>query len=64
MQILRFDSRFPNPRYRESIAGLMADLAIAPVVCRENRGNVFGRVWRGMEAPEFVPMPHPMATGG
>jgi hypothetical protein len=55
MQILRFDSRFPNPRYRASVASLMKDLATAPVVCAENRPGVLERVWRGMEAPELVP---------
>ena len=55
MQILRFDSRFPNPRYRASVAGFVKDLATAPVVCSERRPGVLERVWRGMEAPEFVP---------
>jgi len=57
MQVLRFDSRFPNPRYREWIDLLMGDLANAPVVCRENLGGVFGRVWRGIEAPDLMPIP-------
>lgn len=58
MQVLRFDSRFPNPRYREWIEALMTDLVMAPVVCRENLGGVLGRVWRGMEAaPDLAPVP-------
>jgi hypothetical protein len=56
MQVLRFDSRFPNPRYGEWIAALMGDLANSPVVCRENRGGVFSHVWRGIETPELMPM--------
>jgi len=55
MQILRFDSRFPNPKYRAWIASLTADLLNSPVVCRENLTSVFGRVWRGMDAPPLVP---------
>jgi hypothetical protein len=35
----------------------MYDLAMAPVVCRENLGGVFGRMWRGMETPDLMPMP-------
>jgi hypothetical protein len=61
MQVLRFDSRFPNPRYREWIGSLMSDLAGAPVVCRERRRSVFGRLWRGIEAPGFAP--EPVSTG-
>jgi hypothetical protein len=57
MQVLRFDSRFPNPRYSDWIGALMGDLANSPVVCRENLGGVFGRVWRGMEAPDLLPAP-------
>ncbi|HEX3745920.1 MAG TPA: hypothetical protein VHW09_18390 [Bryobacteraceae bacterium] len=41
MQILRFDSRSPNPRYRSWVDGLMADLVSAPVVYRESRARVF-----------------------
>jgi hypothetical protein len=57
MQVLRFDSRFPDPRYREWVGALMGDLASSPVVCRENRGGVFGRVWHGMGTPGIVPVP-------
>jgi hypothetical protein len=56
MQILRFDSRFANPKYREWILNLMVDLANAPVVCRENRDGVFRNVWRGIEVPGLVPV--------
>jgi hypothetical protein len=57
MQALRFDSRFPNPRYRNWIGALMGDLANSPVVCRENSEGVFGRVWNGMDALEPVLVP-------
>ncbi len=56
MQILRFDSRFPNPKYRAWVASLTADLLNSPVVCRENLSSVFGRVWRGMDAPPRAPV--------
>jgi len=35
MQILRFDSRAPNPRYRGWVVSLMGELLHAPVICRE-----------------------------
>jgi hypothetical protein len=62
MQVLRFDSRLPNAKYREWVDSLRYDLAMAPVVCREtvvsreNLGGVFERMWRGMETPELMPM--------
>lgn len=61
MQILRFDSRFPNPKYHDWVVDLMTDLRNAPVVCRENLTGVLGRVWRGMEAHDLVPVP--LSTG-
>jgi len=63
MEILRFDSRFPNPKYRDWVCGLMADLRSAQVVSRENPGGVFGRVWRGMETPELELVPPPASVG-
>ena len=63
MQILQFDSRSPNPKYSDWISDLIADLVSAPVVCRENPTPVFGRVWRGMERPDFAPLT-PASTGG
>ncbi|MEI9976280.1 MAG: hypothetical protein WDO73_32060 [Ignavibacteriota bacterium] len=56
MQVLRFDSRRPNPRYRNWVAGLKSDLVNSPVVCRENLTGVLGRVWRGMDSHELVPV--------
>lgn len=33
MQVLRFDSRFPNPKYREMVAEFRSSLTTAPVIC-------------------------------
>lgn len=55
MQILRFDSRSPNPKYREWVTHLMEDLMASPVVCRESRSFSSARAWRGAGSPEFVP---------
>jgi hypothetical protein len=54
MQILQFDSRSPNAKYRGWISELMSELAVAPVICRESRLPVFERMWREIEAPEFA----------
>jgi len=50
MQILRFDSRFPNPRYRPWVNSLMVDLADAPVIGRELRPSVFAAVCAGVSS--------------
>jgi hypothetical protein len=57
MQMLRFDSRLPNPKYGEWIESLMGELASAPVVCREDPAGLFGPVWRGMETHGLIPVP-------
>jgi hypothetical protein len=56
MQVLRFDSRFPSPKYRGLVSALMGDLANSPVVCRASLTGMLGRVWGGVEAPESVPV--------
>jgi hypothetical protein len=33
MQMLRFDSRFPNPRYEEAVQDILRMLTDVPVVC-------------------------------
>ncbi len=38
MEVLRFDSRFPNPRYREWIAELALLLTTSPVICAVPQG--------------------------
>jgi len=53
MQVLQFDSRSPNPKYRDWILNLGAELADGPVVCRE---TALARVWRGFEAPALTPV--------
>jgi hypothetical protein len=63
MQILYFDSRSPNPKYRAWIQDLMGDLAGAPVVCRENPTVALGQAWRGIKAPEFIPQGDPVSIG-
>jgi hypothetical protein len=35
MEILQFDSRFPNPKYRDAVREFSAALSLAPVICRE-----------------------------
>jgi hypothetical protein len=35
MQMLRFDSRFPNPRYEEAVQDILATLVDVPVICGE-----------------------------
>jgi hypothetical protein len=44
MEMLEFDSRRPNPKYREWVAEYARELSVAPVFCRQN-GNV------GLELP-------------
>ena len=63
MQILQFDSRSPHPRYRDWILDLMDNLQNAPIVGRETTSAVLGRVWRGIEAPDYVGL-SPVSTGG
>jgi hypothetical protein len=48
MEVLFFDSRFPNAKYRASVAGLSEILAESPVVCRE-RVPMPHRMMRGFE---------------
>jgi hypothetical protein len=45
MEMLRFDSREPNPKYKQQIDQLRADLPRIPVVCRESPG-----LWRNLAA--------------
>jgi hypothetical protein len=52
MEVLRFDSRFPNSKY----AGWVADLALVmqetPVICRGGATAAFGGIWSLIPAPE------------
>jgi hypothetical protein len=36
MEVLRFDSRYPNPKYREWVDQLVSCLSTSPVICRTN----------------------------
>jgi hypothetical protein len=57
MEVLQFDSRFPNPKYQGKVRELSASLITAPVVCRETRATSFCDKWRGLEvSPVNLPM--------
>jgi hypothetical protein len=49
MQVLHFDSRFPNPKYQSWVKELAADLTAAPVICRESFKATLQSVLRGFE---------------
>lgn len=51
MEVLAFDSRFPNPKYYNSVKELSVALGESPVVCREGAKSNFSRTRRGYEAP-------------
>jgi hypothetical protein len=56
MQVLEFDSRRPNPKYREWVSELALDLTSATVVCRESLKDTLQSMLRGFElAPNPVP---------
>ncbi len=55
MQALYFDSRNPNPRFREWVAELTCALTAAPVVCPATRTSSLSRVWEHFETPLPVP---------
>src|ERR1035437_1492396 len=55
MEVLRFDSRFPNPRYRDWVAEFISSLTSAPVMCRERARSRARAVPRGIE----LPLPNP-----
>ena len=39
MEIVRFDSRLPNPKYQVLVNQLKAQLAVAPVLCGSEGGE-------------------------
>ena len=51
MEVLGFDSRFPNPKYHEKVAELSATLMSAPVICRERQAVPVRSSFRGLEPP-------------
>lgn len=48
MEVLRFDTRFPNSKYQESVGELRSALAESPVICRDTVRTDEG-VCRGAE---------------
>jgi hypothetical protein len=52
MEMLRFDSALPNPKYEEWIARLGVELETVPVICPKDRPSV---VWQPMRVPFEVP---------
>ena len=58
MEVLQFDSRHPAAKYENWVAELAADLAIAPVICRERMKSAFPSVLLGIPMspePALVP---------
>jgi hypothetical protein len=51
MEVLRFDSRFPNSKYAGWVAELAGILQDAPVVCRGGVAAAFGGVWNRRYIP-------------
>lgn len=51
MEVLQFDSRHPNPKYRDAVSELAHLLTKAEVVCRESFVTSLQGVWRGFEVP-------------
>ena len=51
MEMLRFDSRSPNPKYRTWVRDLGASLTTAPVVCAGRMRTALQNVLRGFEMP-------------
>jgi hypothetical protein len=56
MEVLRFDSRCPNPKYRAWISELAEALSQAPVICRQNVRVARKSVFRGFELPIGKPV--------
>jgi len=55
MEVLTFDSRFPNAKYRNSVEELSRILAASPVICRDRMMSNIHRVIRGFETPAAQP---------
>jgi hypothetical protein len=52
MEVLAFDSRFPNPKYREWVAQISASLTDGPVICPERDRSMAREMPRGFEIPD------------
>jgi hypothetical protein len=55
MEVLHFDSRFPNHKYRASVSELTHALATSPVICRDRVKSTSETVFRGFEIPMAEP---------
>jgi len=58
MEVLHFDSRFPNRKYRESVSELTHALATSPVICRDSNRSALQtiqRVFHGFDIPPAGP---------
>jgi hypothetical protein len=55
MEVLHFDSRFPNQKYRDSVSELTHALAASPVICRDSNRLTFQRVFHGFGIPLAEP---------
>jgi hypothetical protein len=55
MEVLHFDSRFPNQKYRDSVSELTHALATSPVICRDRVKSTSQTVFRGFEIPMAEP---------
>jgi hypothetical protein len=62
MEVLHFDSRFPNQKYRDSVSELTHALAASPVICRDSNRSTLQRVLQGFEIPVAVPALVPAAA--
>src|SRR5471032_1801493 len=55
MEVLHFDSRFPNEKYRDSVSELSHALATSPVICSDNAQSTSRIVLHGFEIPMAGP---------
>ena len=55
MEVLRFDSRLPNPRYRSLVQELGASLKAAPTICTENMGATLQNSFWNFDMPAAEP---------
>jgi hypothetical protein len=61
MEVLHFDSRFPNQKYRDSVTELSHALATSPVICREGHKSALPGVFHGFDIPVGAPGLVPVA---
>jgi hypothetical protein len=61
MEVLRFDSRFPNPKYREWVDQLSAALRTSPVICPSIAANSLQESFRDREVRRSEPAMVPAA---